>query len=419
MKVTAQSLIAECEKSLTAQFEQQEAIALINQKRIMSAFAEYRVSPQCFDGQTGYGIDDLGRDIFDRVFARAVQAESAAVRLQLVSGTHALAAALLGNLKPGERMLSLTGRPYDTMEAVIGLAGNEPGSLKDLGVAYEELDFCEGNLEDKELLAKLQSALKPPTRVAYIQKSCGYSFARRSLTCAEIGKLITVVRHISPQCLIMVDNCYGEFVEDKEPTALGADIIAGSLIKNPGGGLAVSGGYVAGTKSCVERALNRITAPGVGGKIGLHYFQNRLLYQGLFLAPAVVLNAVKGALLFAEAFDRLGFTVNPHAQCRRGDIIQAVKFGNLEKLAAFLQNLQKSSPIDAHVIPEPANMPGYTDQVIMAGGTFVEGSTIELSADGPLRPPYAAFIQGGLSYLHIKCALENILQEGFREYLCA
>lgn len=410
--IKAEALIEAAEQALAPYHKQVDAIAFANQRRVLDSFRSHRLSEEYFAEKTGYGIDDAGRDAIDEIFATVVGAEAAAVRMQMVSGTHALACALFGNLLPGERLACLTGAPYDTLEQVIGLAGNAAGSLKSAGVEYVQTDVTACDLDCQQMRAQMESLVSPPTRLAYIQKSCGYSFGRRTLTVADIAMIADCVREINPDCHILVDNCYGEFVEDTEPLAAGASLIAGSLIKNPGGGLAITGGYVAGKKDLVDRALNRLTAPGIGGHLGLTFNQNRLLLQGLFLAPSVVAGAVKGAMLVAEVFSHLGFEVRPLPFEKRGDIIQSIKFGEASRLIDFLKALQQFSPVNAHVVPEPANMPGYEDQVVMAGGTFVEGSTIELSADGPLRPPYAAFVQGGLSYLHVKCALAGVLELG-------
>lgn len=407
-------LIERAEQSLAEQFRRIERIALTNQRRVLDSFREHRLTEEYFAERTGYGMDDAGREAMDRIYATALQAEAAALRMQFVSGTHALACALFGNVQPGQRVAMVTGEPYDTMQKVIGKKGKVAGSLLAQGIDYIEADCISDELSHDARRELLERLLAAPTRLVYIQKSCGYSFDRRTLTVAEIGTLCQEIRHIKRDCIIMVDNCYGEFVEDQEPTAVGADIMAGSLIKNPGGGLAISGGYVAGRSECVEGALTRLTAPGIGGHLGLSFNQNRLLMQGLFLAPTVVSNALKGALLIAKLFKDLGYDVRPEAHEARGDIIQSIKFGEPEALIHFLKAVQFNSPVNAHVEPEPADMPGYEDKVVMAGGTFVEGSTIEFSADGPLRPPYVAFVQGGLSYFHIKCALQGALEAVIR-----
>ncbi|MBX9720701.1 MAG: methionine gamma-lyase family protein [Candidatus Obscuribacterales bacterium] len=409
-KIEPAQLVAAAEKDLANCFERIDDIALQNQSRVLKAFRNHRLTTEYFAERTGYGMDDAAREVIDSIFAEIYFAEAAAVRMQMVSGTHALACALLGNLKSGDRLAILTGHPYDTMEKVIGIKGDEPGSLKNLGVDYIECDVIPLLVDDRACWAELQRVLSAPTRIAYIQKSCGYSIERPTLFNSQIEQLVKLIREIRPDVMIMVDNCYGELVEVGEPLSAGADMIAGSLIKNPGGGLAISGGYFAGRKKFVDAALNRLTAPGIGGHLGLSYNQNRLLLQGMFLAPQAVANAVKGAQLFAHVFSSLGFEVSPQSGSQRGDIIQAIKFGNREKLVNFLNALQHFSPVDAHVKPEPAEMPGYEDQVVMAGGTFIEGSTIELSGDGPLRPPYVAFVQGGLTYMHVKLALIGLLE---------
>lgn len=407
-KVT-KDLIKQAERSLADEFEFVAETALHNQRKVLDAFREHRLTEEHFSEKTGYGIDDAGRDALDGVYAQVFGAQSAAVRMQVVSGTHALALCLYGCLKPGDRLLSVTGTPYDTLQQVIGIAGDGRGSLKELGVQYAQIDLLIEGADDSAIEKELKTLLAPPTKLVTIQKSCGYSFERRTLSNDEIGKLIKRVKDINPSCLVMVDNCYGEFVETTEPTSHGADIIAGSLIKNPGGGLAISGGYIAGRADLIELALFRLTAPGIGGHQGVSFNQNRLLFQGLFLAPSVVASAVKGAMLSSFVFKTLGMDVKPAPQERRFDIIQAIKFGDRQKLVNFCRAIQYFSPVNAHVAPEASEMPGYEDQVIMAGGTFVEGSTIELSADGPLREPYAAFLQGGLTYLHIKCMLEGAI----------
>lgn len=407
---STKDLIAKAEKALHPLFQEVDRVAGIRQRQVLESLQSSRLTEEFFAEKTGYGRYDAGRATIDKIFARALQAEAAAVRLQMVSGTHALACALFGSLSPGQRLACLTGDPYDTLKEVIGIAAAEPGSLRDWGVSYIQGDVVALTGSKQELGRCLAPLVEPPTAAAYIQKSCGYSFGRRALSADDIRVIAAAVRSINPDCIILVDNCYGEFVEENEPTACGADLIAGSLIKNPGGGLALTGGYVAGRARLVERALNRLTAPGIGGHMGLTYNQNRLLLQGLFLAPSVVAQAVKGGMLFAHVFEQLGLDVSPGPFEKRFDIIQAIKFGSAERLAAFCRAIQRCSPVNAHVVPEPADMPGYQQAVVMAGGTFIEGSTIELSADGPVRPPYAAYVQGGLTYLHIRYALERALE---------
>jgi cystathionine beta-lyase family protein involved in aluminum resistance len=412
-----QNMIKEAEKTLASSFEQIEEIAFINQKRVLQAFKNNRLSETHFFEQTGYGLGDYGREIIDNIFAEVMQADRAALRMQFVSGTHAIACALLGNLKTGQRMVSLTGHPYDTLHPVIGLGKESPEanpqSLIANGVLYEKIEFAELLAllnDDQAALDKLASLLKSPTKLVHIQKSRGYSVDRQTLNNNQIAKTCSLVRKINPEVIIMVDNCYGEFVEENEPPSYGADLIAGSLIKNPGGGLAITGGYIAGKNHLVEQSLIRLTAPGINGNLGVLYSQNRLILQGLFTAPAIVANAVKGAVLTASVLQKLDFKVDPQPLSKRSDIVQTIEFGDKDKLLGFCQAVQASSPIDAHVIPEPGDLPGYSDQVIMAAGTFIQGSTIELSADGPIRPPFVAYIQGGLTYQHIKCMLENVLE---------
>jgi cystathionine beta-lyase family protein involved in aluminum resistance len=409
--VQAQDRIKEAEKALAETFEKVDAVAMVNQRRVLEAFAKHRLTEEHFAESTGYGLDDAGREVIDRIFADIFQAEKAAVRLQFVSGTHAIACALLGNLHKGDRMVNLTGTPYDTMHHVIGLEGNSKGSLIASGVIYRELDIDINRLKEQPIRNQMASLMLAPTKIAYIQKSCGYSFSRRTISNQQIAELCAVVKELNPKVHIIVDNCYGEFVEEMEPTACGADMVAGSLIKNPGGGLAITGGYLAGKSELVQSALERLTAPGIGGKQGITYNHGRLLLQGLFTAPAVVAGAVKGSLLIARVFKEMGLNVKPSSTDTRFDIIQAVELKTRQGLIEFCRCVQMASPVNSHVVPEPALLPGYTDEVVMAGGTFVQGSTMELSADGPLRPPYVAFIQGGLSYLHVKCMLENLLKQ--------
>ncbi len=402
-------LIADGEKTLSEKFLEIDEIAALNHRRVLDAMRTHRLTEEFFVEKTGYGMHDRAREVMDEIFADALQAEAAAMRMHFVSGTHAIAVALFGNLSHGQKMVALTGKPYDTMLSVIGLPDAKPGTLRAMGVEYEQLELDPHWTSDEDLDQKLRAKLVPPCAVAYIQKSRGYSFQRRTLANAEIARLVTAVKKINPQCLVIVDNCYGEFVEANEPTNVGADLIAGSLIKNPGGGLAICGGYIAGRRSAVDSALDRLTAPGIGGHLGLTFNQNRLLMQGLFLAPNVVAQSVKGVMLFAQVMMELGLSVKPDPLEKRFDVIQAIEFKTDAKLIAFCRAIQRCSPVNAHVAPEPSQMPGYPDPVVMAAGTFIDGATIELSADGPLRPPFAGFIQGGLSYLHVKCVLEETL----------
>jgi cystathionine beta-lyase family protein involved in aluminum resistance len=371
-------------------------------RRVLSAYRHHQVGVQHFTSVTGYGHDDLGRAAVDRVFADIVQAEAAAVRVQFVSGTHAIASALYGILRPGDELLSVAGAPYDTLEEVIGVRGQGQGSLKDFGIDYRELALTAAGTVDWEALS---GAIHPCTRMVLIQRSCGYSW-RPSLAIADIEKIISLVKQQNPDTVCFVDNCYGEFVEDREPTAVGADLMAGSLIKNPGGTIAPAGAYVAGRAEYVEAAACRLTAPGIGSKGGATFDQNRLILQGLFLAPQMVGEAMKGTHLTAHVFEQLGYPVNPLPFAPRRDVIQAIQLGSPEKVIAFCRAIQSYSPIDAYVTPVPAKMPGYESELVMAGGTFIDGSTSEFSADGPLRDPYVVFCQGGTHWTHVAIALE-------------
>ena len=374
-------------------------------QRVLDAFAAERVGVHHFSSVSGYGHGYLGREVLDRVVARVLGAEAAAVRLQFVSGTHAIAAALFGVLRPGDRLLALTGRPYDTLEEVIGLRGHGQGSLAEFGIHYDELPLTAAGLVDE---ASLAQALAHPTRMVLIQRSCGYSW-RPSLTVATIGRLIAQVKALQPDCVCFVDNCYGELVEAQEPTAVGADLIAGSLIKNLGGTIAPTGGYVAGRAALVEQACCRLTAPGIGGEGGTSFDLNRLLFQGLFLAPQMVAEALIGAELVAAVFAGLGFPVHPQPGEPRSDVIQAVRLGTPERLKTVCRAFQAASPVGSYLDPVPAPMPGYASELVMAGGTFIDGSTSEFSADGPLREPFVLYVQGGTHHQHLAIALERAL----------
>jgi len=373
--------------------------------RVLDAFAAERLGTQHFASVSGYGHGDQGREVLDRVFARVLQAEAAAVRLQFVSGTHAIASALFGVLRPGDRLLAITGRPYDTLEEVIGIRGSGQGSLAEFGIAYAELPLDSQGLVDRPAL---QEALAQPTRMVLIQRSCGYSW-RPSLGVDEIGELCELVKAIQPQCVFFVDNCYGELVQSKEPTAVGADLMAGSLIKNLGGTIAPTGGYVAGRADLVEMACCRLTAPGIGSEGGTGFDLHRLLFQGLFLAPQMVAEALISAELLAEVFATLGFPVHPQAGALRSDVIQAIRLGAPEPLKAVCRAFQAASPVGAYLDPVPAPMPGYASDLVMAGGTFIDGSTSEFSADAPLREPYVLYAQGGTHHAHAQLALERAL----------
>ena len=374
-------------------------------ERVLAALAAERVGTQHFASLTGYGHGDQGREVVDRVFARVLGAEAAAVRMQFVSGTHAIAAALFGVLRPGDRLLSITGRPYDTLEEVIGLRDPGQGSLAEFGVSYDEIELqADGSVDT----TAVEQALERPCRMVLIQRSCGYSW-RPSIPVAEIGRLCELIHGRQPECVVFVDNCYGELVQEQEPTQVGADLIAGSLIKNLGGTIAPTGGYVAGRASLVEQACCRLTAPGIGREGGTGFDLQRLVLQGLFLAPQMVAEALIGADLVAGVFQRLGFAVNPAPGADRSDLIQAVRLGSPEALKLVCRAFQACSPVGAYLDPVPASMPGYASDLVMAGGTFIDGSTSEFSADAPLREPYNLYVQGGTHRAHVQLALTRAL----------
>ncbi|MHB1653104.1 MAG: methionine gamma-lyase family protein [Desulfitobacteriaceae bacterium] len=395
--------VEKAEKVLLKQQEGLQARLEYNHAKVLQAFQVERVSSYHLHGSTGYGLGDSGREVLDRVVARILGTEAALVRGQFVSGTHAIAAALFGVLRPGDHMISVNGNPYDTLEEVIGLRGKGQGSLIDFGVSYSAVSLdSNGNIQ-YEFLAR---EVKPQTKLLILQRSRGYAW-RDSLTIARIAELVRFTRENFPNLLIFVDNCYGELVEIAEPGDVDVDLMAGSLIKNLGGSLAPTGGYVAGRRNLVELAAQKLTAPGIGGEIGATLEWQRLFFQGLFFSPLTVAEAVKGTMFAAAFWQALGFEVNPLPDEERTDLIQAVKLGTRDKMIAFCQGLQKGSPIDAHVLPMPSSMPGYADEVIMAGGTFIQGATSEFSADGPLREPYIVYQQGGISAPYVK--MGNIL----------
>ena len=385
--------------------EQRTAGVSIRLEKVLNAFAAERVGTQHFASVSGYGHGDQGREVLDRVFARVLGAEAAAVRLQFVSGTHAIAAALFGVLRPGERMLSITGRPYDTLEEVIGLRGEGQGSLRDFGVQYEELPLLGSGSVDEQAL---DAALETPRQLVLIQRSCGYSW-RPSLSIHTIERLCERIHARQPDCVCFVDNCYGELVEEREPPEVGADLVAGSLIKNLGGTIAPAGGYVAGRASLVEQACCRLTAPGIGSEGGSGFDLHRLLLQGLFLAPQMVAEALIGADLVAAVFADLGYPVQPSAGEPRSDLIQAVQIGNPDALKLICRAFQGISPVGSYLDPVPAPMPGYASDLVMAGGTFIDGSTSEFSADAPLREPFNLYVQGGTHRAHVELALVRAL----------
>ncbi len=407
---TSKEIIKQAERDLREQFEKIDDIRDYNQEKVLNAFVENRVAPEHFYTVSGYGHDDLGREVLDKVFAQVFKAEKALVRIHFASGTHTLACALFGNLRYGDKLLSAVGTPYDTMQEVIGTMGDEEtrrSSLIGNGVLYDEVPLINGLDVDFD---KLEKMVDSSTTMVLIQRSKGYS-TRKSLTIETIERICKIVKSKNPNCICFVDNCYGEFVDTKEPLEVGADLIGGSLIKNPGGGIVEAGGYIAGKELYVERAANRLTAPGIGSEGGAMFNQHRLIFQGLFMAPSVVSEAVKGAVLASKIFDEIGFDSSPKYNEKRTDIIQNITFGFSEPLEHFCRTIQSLSPVNGYVTPIPEYIPGYEDQVIMAGGTFVEGSTIELSADGPMREPYVAYMQGGLNYAHVKIALEKILDK--------
>ncbi|MCI8523459.1 MAG: hypothetical protein HFI62_09695 [Lachnospiraceae bacterium] len=397
--------------SLQERFMQIDQTAEYNQLKVIHAMQTANVSEACLLGTTGYGYNDLGRDTLEKVYAAVFQTEDALVRPQITCGTHALALALMSNLRPGDELLSPVGKPYDTLEEVIGIRPSK-GSLQEYGISYRQVDLLADGSFDYE---GIKAALHDRTRLVTIQRSKGYQ-TRPTLSVDQIGELISFVKQIKPDVICMVDNCYGEFVETKEPSQVGADMVVGSLIKNPGGGLAPIGGYIAGRKDCVENAAYRLTSPGLGKEVGASLGVLPSLYQGLFLAPTVTASALKGAIFAANIYEKIGFPVVPDACQSRHDIIQAVTFGSPQGVIAFCEGIQAAASVDSFVTPEPWDMPGYDSKVIMAAGAFVSGSSIELSADGPIAPPYAVYFQGGLTFPHAKLGilktLQNLIDKG-------
>ena len=393
------------EKTLKTRFTQIDEVTEYNQLKVISAMQKCRVSAECFQGSTGYGYNDLGRETLEAVYAAVFHTEAALVRPQITCGTHALALALAGNLRPGDEMLSISGKPYDTLEEVIGIRPSN-GSLAEYGITYAQVDLTpEGEFD----LEGIKKAITSKTRLVEIQRSKGYQ-TRPSLSVSKIAAAIQYVKSIRSDIIVMVDNCYGEFVETMEPSDFGADMVVGSLIKNPGGGLAPIGGYIAGTNACIENCAYRLTSPGLGKEVGASLGVNKDFFQGLFLAPTVVNGALKGAIFAANIYEKLGFHVIPNGSESRHDIIQAVEFGYPEGVIAFCEGIQAAAPVDSYVTPEPWAMPGYDSDVIMAAGAFIQGSSIELSADGPIKPPYAVYFQGGLTWQHAKLGILKSLQ---------
>ena len=391
---------------LKERFDSIDKIAEYNQLKVLQAMQKAKVSEACLYGTTGYGYNDIGRDTLEEVYANVFHTEAALVRPQITCGTHALALALMSNLRPGDEVLSPVGKPYDTLEEVIGIRPSK-GSLAEYGITYSQVDLLSDGSFDYD---KIKAAINEKTKLVTIQRSKGYE-PRKTLSVEQIGQLIAFIKGIRPDIICMVDNCYGEFVETIEPSDVGADMVVGSLIKNPGGGLAPIGGYVAGKKECIENAAYRLTSPGLGKEVGASLGVLPSFFQGLFLAPTVVGSALKGAVFAANMMEHFGFSVIPDGKESRHDIIQAVTFGSKEGVIAFCKGIQAAAPVDSFVVPEPWDMPGYDSQVIMAAGAFVSGSSIELSADGPIKPPYAVYFQGGLTFPHAKFGILKAVQE--------
>lgn len=405
-------LVEASETEVSGQFKRLDDIMAYNQYKVLDAFQKNNLADRHFSWNTGYGYDDIGRDAIEKVYADIFHTDKALVRPTIVNGTHALAITLLGILRPGDELIYCTGGPYDTLEEVIGIRGEGMGSLKDYGITYKQVELLpDGSID----LEGVRNAISEKTRMVTVQRATGYGW-RKAITIDQIEEWAKFVTEINPNIIKMTDNCYGEFLDIKEPTDVGVDVIAGSLIKNPGGGLALTGGYVAGRADLIDTIQYRMTCPGIGGECGLTFGQTRTMFQGLFQAPKVVNGAVKGAVLCGKAYEKLGFEICPKPEDTRSDIIQAVKLGTPEGVEAFCQGIQAAAPIDAHVVPYPWDMPGYESKVIMAAGAFVQGSSIELSADAPMREPYCVYFQGGLTYEHSKFgvikSLDTLLKKG-------
>ncbi|WML52162.1 methionine gamma-lyase family protein [Neobacillus sp. PS3-12] len=401
--------IAETHKEIDTKIE-------MNQFRVLESFQKHRVSDSHFIPTTGYGYDDIGRDTLEKVYADVFGGEAGLVRPQIISGTHAISIALFGVLRPGDELLYITGKPYDTLEEIVGIRGNGVGSLKEFGISYDSIALkADGKIDYQEVAEKI----KPNTKMIGIQRSKGYA-SRPSFTISDIQEMISFVKEIKHDVVVFVDNCYGEFVEDLEPCHVGADLMAGSLIKNPGGGIAKTGGYIVGKQKWVEACSYRMTSPGIGAEAGASLYSLQEMYQGFFLAPHVVGQALKGAIFTAAMLEKLGMNSSPRWDAKRTDLIQSVQFDDREKMIAFCQAIQFASPINSYVTPHPSYMPGYEDDVIMAAGTFIQGASIELTADGPIRPPYVAYVQGGLTYAHVKIAvciaLDRLVDKGLIEF---
>lgn len=406
-------LVSSAEEDIKGEFVQLDDIMAFNQYKVLTAFQNNRISDTHFSWNTGYGYDDAGREALEKVYADIFKTEAALVRPIIVNGTHALTLTLTGILRPGDELIYCTGAPYDTLEEVIGIRGEGKGSLAEFGVSYKQVELTpEGNID----LPALKAAISEKTRMITVQRATGYGW-RKAITIEQIEEWASFVHGINADIICMVDNCYGEFLDVKEPAEVGADVLAGSLIKNPGGGLALTGGYIAGRQDLIDSISYRMTSPGIGGECGLMFGQTRTMFQGLFLAPKTVNGAVKGAALCAKAFEKLGYEVCPKAEDKRSDIIEAVKLGSPEAVVAFCEGIQAAAPIDAYVKPIPWDMPGYDDPVVMAAGAFVQGSSIELSADAPIREPYIVYFQGGLTYEHSKFGVIKALQTLYEQGL--
>ena len=401
------SLIEKSEEAVSGLFSELDDVMAYNQYKVLDAFQKNTIRDMHFSWNTGYGYDDPGRDAIERVYADIFHTDAALVRPIIVNGTHALSLTLMGILRPGDELIYCTGAPYDTLEEVIGIRGEGKGSLKEYGVTYKQVELTADGRIDLDALGKV---ISPTTRMITVQRATGYGW-RKAISIEEIEEWVKFVKGVNPEIICMTDNCYGEFLHTKEPTDVGVDVVAGSLIKNPGGGLALTGGYIAGRQDLIDTISYRMTSPGIGGECGLMFGQTRTMLQGLFIAPKTVNGAVKGAILCAKAFELLGYDVCPHVNDIRSDIIQAVKLGSPEGVIAFCKGIQAAAPVDSHVSPEPWAMPGYDDPVIMAAGAFVQGSSIELSADAPIREPYVVYFQGGLTYEHSKFGVIKALQE--------
>ncbi|WP_026692386.1 aminotransferase class I/II-fold pyridoxal phosphate-dependent enzyme [Peribacillus kribbensis] len=406
-------LAEQIEKKIIPFHKKADEMIDANQFRVLKSFQKHKVSDSHFIPSTGYGYDDAGRDTLESVYADVFGGESGLVRPQIISGTHAISTVLFGVLRPGDELLYITGRPYDTLEEIVGIRGNGVGSLKEFNIGYSAIDLTRDGIVDYEAL---KDRIKPETKMIGIQRSKGYA-NRPSFTIEQISEMISFVKEIKPDVIVFVDNCYGEFVEDREPCHVGADLMAGSLIKNPGGGLAKTGGYIVGKKDLVEACSYRLTSPGIGAEAGASLYTLQEMYQGFFLAPHVAGQAVKGAIFTSAVLDELGMNTHPSWDAKRTDLIQSVQFDDRDKMVAFCQAVQYASPVNSHVTPYPNYMPGYEDDVIMAAGTFIQGASIELTADGPLRAPYTAYVQGGLTYSHVKIAvltaLDDLMEKGF------